>query len=96
MSFEFLSLSIPLWWLLVFYGIYLVFFFLYTGFNLYHLLRFGTYGIGLYAITALFLGGTIMLVALSFTLLSPFDWMTGVSVSSIFGDSKNTQFLPGF
>lgn len=95
MSFDYPSFAIPLWSLLAFYGFYLVFFFLYTGFNLYHLLRFGTYGIGLYLICALFLGGTVMLVAVSYTLLAPFDWTSYVPISAFFEQFTSDQFFPG-
>jgi hypothetical protein len=89
------TFMIPLWYLLIPYGIFLLFFFVYVGFNLYHLLRFGTYGIGLYAITALFLAGTTMLVAVSYTLLSPYDWTASVSFADFFVRFNATRFFPG-
>lgn len=96
MPFELPSLALPLWSLLVFYGLFLVFFVLYTGFNLYHLLRFGTYGIGLYGVTAFFLGGTVLLLAVSFFLLLPYDWSYSMSLGEFFERFKNDQFFPGF
>ncbi|OGL95678.1 hypothetical protein A2348_00035 [Candidatus Uhrbacteria bacterium RIFOXYB12_FULL_58_10] len=95
MSFDLSSLALPIWTLLVLYGAYLVLFFVYTGFNLYHLLRFGTYGIGLYSITALCLAGTILLVAGSVLLLFPFDWSASVPLDVFFIGSGDSQFFPG-
>lgn len=96
MPFEIPSLAIPLWSILVLYGAYLAFFLLYVGFNLYHLLRFGTYGIGLYAVTAFFLGGTVLLLAASYLVLSGFDWNAPLSLTDYFERFKNDQFFPGF
>jgi len=80
----------------VLYGLFLAFFVVYTGFNLYHLLRFGTYGIGLYAVTAFFLAGTVMLLAVSLFLLLPYDWSYSMSLADFFERFKNDQFFPGF
>jgi hypothetical protein len=96
MPFDIPSVILPLWLLLVLFGLYMLVFFTYTAFNLYHLLRFGTYGIGLYSITALFLVGTVALVAVSVLLLVPYDWSLSLSVSDFFGRHGSDQFFPGF
>lgn len=95
MPFDLPPFSIPLWALLVAYGAYLAFFLLYAAFNLYHLLRFGMYGLGLYLITALFVVGTVLLIAASYSLLAPFDWTVSFPVSSLFDRSATSTFFQG-
>lgn len=89
MGFDLANIAIPLWSLLVFYGVFLLFFVIYSLFNLYHLLRFGTFGIGLFGITALFIGGTAVLLTVSFAMLSTFDWSADVRVSDYLQEGES-------
>lgn len=81
MGFDIANFAVPVWIFLVFYGVFLVFFIVYSLFNLYHLLRFGTFGIGLFAVIAIFLFGTAMLLAGSFVTLASYDWTATATIS---------------
>lgn len=94
MPFSLSSVAIPIWVLLIVYGAFLVFFLLYTAFNLYHLLRFGTYGIGLYAVIATFSFGTVCILAASYFILAPLDWTVTVPVASLFQGSESVPYFP--
>ena len=95
MGFDITTFPIPLWSLLVFYSLFLLFFCLYTIFNVYHLVRFGTYGFGLYLITAVFLFGSVVLLAISFTMLSSYDWTTRIPISDYIDTYKSEEFFKG-
>jgi len=94
MQFDFATFVIPVWSLLVAYGLFLSVFTLYTGFNLYHLLRFGTRSAGLFAVTALFVAGTALLVGASLFLLAPYDWSATISLSDTLRQTSKGQFFP--
>ena len=94
MPFDFATFVIPVWYLLVVYALFLAVFTLYTGFNLYHLLRFGTKSIGLYAILALFMTGTVLLVGGTLFVLAPYDWSATLSPSDILRQTSQGQFFP--
>lgn len=94
MQFDFATFVIPIWSLLVVYGLFLSVFILYTGFNLYHLIRFGTKSAGLYAVTALFAAGTVLLVGVSIFLLAPYDWSATISPSDTLRQTSKGQFFP--
>jgi hypothetical protein len=91
---DFANFVIPVWFLLVVYGLFLSVFSLYTLFNLYHLIRFGTRSAGLYAILALFLFGTTLLVGMSVAFLAPYDWSAAVSPSDLMRQTSKGQFFP--
>lgn len=93
MPFDFATFVIPIWSLLVLYGIFLSVFSLYTAFNLYHLVRFGTKSAGLYAVTALFVAGTVLLVGVSVLLLAPYDWSATISPSDMLRQTSKGQFF---
>ena len=87
---------LPLWTFLALYGAFLCGFLIYTAFNLYHLLRFGTNSFGLHAVTALFAGGTILLVGGTALLLMGYDWSVTISLADLFQQTANTRVLQGF
>ena len=91
---DFASFVIPVWYLLVVYGLFLAVFTLYTGFNLYHLLRFGKKGAGLFAILVLFLVGSALLVGLTVFLLSPYDWSATIVPADLLRQTSKGQFFP--
>lgn len=95
MDFDIASFPIPLWSLLVFYSLFLLFFFIYSIFNVYHLVRFGAYGFGLYAITAVFLFGTIALLGVSYMMLSSYEWTSNIPVSDYVDQYKTEDFFQG-
>lgn len=96
MPFDLSGISVPMWALLAFFGLFLAFFLLYSLFNLYHLLRYGTFGIGLYGIIALFLFGSGVLLAGTYGALSQYDWSENVAVSDYVNSEMDGQFFPGF
>jgi len=79
--FELPNISIPMYAFLFVFGAYMLFYVLYSLFNIYHLIRYGVYGFGLYLIVTIFTGGTILLVAGSTLLLLNYDWTLTVSLN---------------
>lgn len=94
MPFSLSSFAIPIWSFLVVYGAFLAFFLLYTAFNLYHLFRFGTYGIGLYAVMATFTFGTFGVLVISYALLAPYDWTATIPLASLFQGTASVPYFP--
>lgn len=85
--------TIPLSVLLIPLGLFLIFYVFYSIFNVYHLLRFGVYGFGLYLITTLFVLGTIFLLSLSSFFLLRYDWSAPIQLDPLLDVSDTT--LPG-
>ncbi|NBS41848.1 hypothetical protein EBS80_04305 [bacterium] len=94
MPFNIPAIAIPLWALLVVYGAFLAFFLLYALFNLYHLLRFGTYGAGLYTVICVFTAGTVGILIATYALLSPIDWTVTIPLSSVFQGASSVPYFP--
>jgi|GEM_PF-676137 len=78
--FDLSAFSLPVSVFLAVFGAFLLFFVVYSFFNLYHLLKYGVYGFGLYLIVTIFTGGTILLASGSFFLLAGYDWTYPISV----------------
>jgi hypothetical protein len=78
--FDLPNIDIPIMIFLAIFGAYMFFYVLYSLFNIYHLIRYGVYGFGLYLIVTIFAGGTIILIAGSTFLLMEFDWNTPISL----------------
>ncbi len=95
MQFSLAGILIPVWWLLILYGVFLTVFLLYSAFNLYHLVRFGTISVSLYGVIALFIGGTLLLVGMTVLLLLPYDWYASFSLSDLFRQTANTRMFQG-
>lgn len=72
--FELPPIEIPIMVLLIPYGLILLFLATYSFFNTYHLLRFATFSFGSYLVTTLFIGGSVLIAAVSFFYLSSVDW----------------------
>lgn len=92
--FELPNISIPIVVFLIVYGAYMLFYILYSLFNIYHLIRYGVYGFGLYIIVTVFTGGTILLLAGSFFLLAEYNWMQPVSINNAL-ETYNESLFPG-
>jgi hypothetical protein len=92
--FQLPDINIPLYLLLFVFGGYMLFYILYSLFNIYHLIRYGVYGFGLYLIVAIFTGGTIILIAGSFFLLTTYNWLLPISLNSTF-ESYQEELFPG-
>lgn len=95
--FAFPELSIPISIFLFVFGAYMLFYLLYSLFNIYHLVRYGVYGFGLYLLVTIFTGGTILLVSGSFFMLSEFNWNEPISINTVISDftqSKNEVINP--
>mgnify|MGYP001594656129 CR=1 FL=1 len=86
------DLAFPISFFLVFFGIFLLFYAVYSAFNLYHLLRFGIDGFGLYLIVTVYTGGSLVLAAAAFYLLSQYDWSVPFAIGNIFGASETSIF----
>lgn len=80
--FDLPNIDLPIYVFLFVFGAYMLFYVLYSLFNIYHLVRYGVYGFGLYLIVAIFTGGTILLVAGSTFLLMEYDWTLPISLDS--------------
>ena len=80
--FELPNIDLPIYVFLFVFGVYMLFYVLYSLFNIYHLIRYGVYGFGLYLIVTIFTGGTILLVAGSFFLFAEYDWTIPVSLDN--------------
>lgn len=82
--FDFPSIQLPLWLLLIPYGIAVFFFILYGFFNIYHLLRFATNNFASYILIVFFLGGSIIIGFITFSYLGTFDWTVTWNPSNFF------------
>ena len=71
--------------LLLPYIVFLLFYFAYGAFIMYHLLRFGIAGTGMLATVALFIVGTVVLLAVSGIALSGYDWQSPLSIQAVPG-----------
>lgn len=91
--FDIPNVSIPILVFLLIWGAYMLFYVLYSLFNIYHLIRYGIYGLGLYLIVTIFTGGTILLVSGSIFLLIEYDWNHQISLENVI-EYYNTDFLP--
>jgi hypothetical protein len=80
--FDLPDISVPISIFLVIWGAYMLFYVLYSLFNIYHLIRYGVYGFGLYLIVTIFTGGTVILVAGSAFLLMEYDWSVPLSLQN--------------
>lgn len=67
---------------------------LYGIFNIYHLVRYGIYGTGLYALITIFGSGAILLSAGSIFLLLGFDWSTPIAIQEV-SNLYNNNIIPG-
>ncbi|HLD20555.1 MAG TPA: hypothetical protein VJB64_00495 [Patescibacteria group bacterium] len=77
------NIAIPMYVFLFVFGAYMLFYVIYNLFNIYHLIRYGVYGFGLYLIVTIFTGGTIILVAGSTFLLMEYDWTLSISSENV-------------
>lgn len=80
---NFSEFSVTISVFLILYTAFLVLFSFYSIFNIYHLIRYGLYGFGLYLIITIFAGGTILLVAGSIFLLQEYDWSIPIQLNNI-------------
>ncbi|TAL50742.1 hypothetical protein EPN81_02050 [Patescibacteria group bacterium] len=90
--FDIPNIHIPIYVFLFVFGAYMLFYLLYSLFNIYHLVRYGVYGFGLYLIITIFTGGTILLVAGSTMLLMEYDWTLPISLNDAATFSDETLF----
>lgn len=80
--FDIPSIDLPIYVFLFVFAAYMIFYVLYSLFNIYHLVRYGVYGFGLYLIVTIFTGGTILLVAGSTFMLLEYDWTLPISLDN--------------
>ncbi|NQV88929.1 MAG: hypothetical protein HQ488_01220 [Parcubacteria group bacterium] len=77
--FDFSTMSIPVSVFLTVFGAYMLFYIFYGLFNVYHLIKYGIFGIGLYILVTIFTGGTILLISGSTFMLMEYDWSHPIS-----------------
>lgn len=80
--FDIPNINIPIYILLFVFAAFLIIYVFSSLFNIYHLLRYGISGFGLYLIVTIFTGGTILLVAGSAMMLTQYDWSVPISLNS--------------
>lgn len=80
--FELPNIDLPIYYFLFVFGVYMLFYVLYSLFNIYHLIRYGVYGFGLYLIVSIFTVGTIILIAGSTFMLMEYDWTLPISLDN--------------
>jgi hypothetical protein len=90
--FDLPSLNIPIGALLIVFGAYMLFYVFYSVFNIYHLIRYGMYGFGLYVIVTAFTGGTILLVGGSAMMLMQYDWSVPISITDSIENYDSSLF----
>lgn len=88
------DIALPVAVFLIVYGAYMLFYVLYSLFNIYHLIRYGVYGFGLYLIVTIFTCGTIALVGGSVSLLLEYDWSIPIGLNTTV-DYYNNELFPG-
>lgn len=92
--FELPTLSLPVSIFLYIFGAYMIFYVLYSLFNIYHLVRYGVYGFSLYLLVTVFTGGTILLVAGSIFLLMDYDWTAPISFNGVIQEYGDGSLFP--
>lgn len=90
---SFTSFAFPVWILLVLYSGFLLFYLIYSIFSVYHLVKFGVYGSGLYVLVTLFVGGSLLLVGGSVLLLAGVEWSSVVHPANWF-NLTSTSGIP--
>ncbi len=88
------DLIIPLWILLVPYGLFAAFFILWSLFNVYHLLRFGVASYSLSLLMVIYLAGTSALIFFSASLLLRFDWTVTINLTDILFSDNGPSIFP--
>lgn len=86
------QISLPVSIFLYLFGAYMLFYVIYSLFNIYHLVRYGVYSLSLYLLVAVFTGGTILLVAGSIFWLMKFDWSAPLSVNDAIQEYDGNLF----
>lgn len=99
MNFSFLNILIPVTIVLGFYGLFLIFYIIYALFNVFHLVKYGLAGLPLYSILFIFMGGTVLLIAMSILFLFNYDWTYSIRLNEFdsffhFNSLFNSEFKP--
>ncbi|MFH1252930.1 MAG: hypothetical protein V1664_01175 [Candidatus Uhrbacteria bacterium] len=72
--FQLPAIDIPLILILIPYGLIVGFLGLYSFFNLYQLIRFATFNFSSYLIFTIYLGGVVIIGAVTYFSLIAYDW----------------------
>lgn len=86
------DIYLPLFFLLIPLGIFLLVFLFYSYFNIYHLLRYGVYGYPVFSVISIYIGVTLLLLMIVGYGLLPYDWNQSFSLTQFFAGT----FLKGF
>ena len=85
--------SIPIAFLLGIYGLFVVFYIIWSFFNIYHLMRFGVASLFLTTLVTVYAIGSLVLLGASGLSLLRYDWSTPFSVTAILqGPSPESLF----
>lgn len=80
---SFAEFSFPIGVILLPFGLFMLFYCVYSLFNLYHLLRFGVAGPILYAVTVVYAVGTAAILVGAIWGLSGYDFSYPISLSGV-------------
>ncbi len=92
--FDLPNISAPIAVFLIPYGIFMFIYILYSLFNIYHLIRYGLSGSGLFLLITIFGAGAVLLSAGSIFLLLGFDWNTSIGLQEA-SSFYNNNVIPG-
>lgn len=73
-------IEFSLYVLLIAYGLIVVAFIIFAIFNLYHLFSFGFLSFLSYFMTFVFLGGTVLILFITYVLASQIDWSATIII----------------
>ena len=74
---------IPLYFLLIPYGLFLIFYSIFFFFNIYHLHHFSIKGSGGTALIFFFIMGTVAILGITALLLQNNDWSTAIDLQNM-------------
>jgi hypothetical protein len=92
--FDLPNIAAPISVFLIPFGIFMFLYILYSLFNIYHLIRYGIFGKGLYFLITIFSAGAILLSAGSIFILLGFDWGTSIGLQEA-SNLYNNNVIPG-
>ena len=95
MPFSISELSFPVWTFLLIYGFFLLWYVIYGLFNLVHLLEYGRVSPQLFTIVIGFIGGSVLILAVSWIWLFHYDLTYSVPFSDAINTFKQTFLHTG-
>lgn len=74
--------SIPLFFALAPFVIFLVIFFIFTFFNFFHIAHYGPHGFAKFVVMGVYFAGTVFLLGGSYLVLARYDWQQPIDLSA--------------